>query len=67
MWLKELRKEWGLSQAALAAHTNISRSMVSMMERLDKEPSIDTILELAEVFDKPPEAVFLMVVQREVR
>jgi transcriptional regulator with XRE-family HTH domain len=56
--LKELRKERGLSQQALADYAEMDRAYISQLELGESVPSIITIFKIAEVLKiKPGELV----------
>ena len=48
--LRELRREWGLSQRALAKLLHISHSAYSRYERGQRSPSIETAYALARFY-----------------
>lgn len=48
--LKQLRKERGISQQALAAHLGISQQAVNKYENHNVEPDIETMTRLADFF-----------------
>lgn len=48
--LARLRRERGLTQAELAARLGISKSAVSMYERGNREPELDLLEKMADVF-----------------
>ena len=45
--LKELRREAGLSQDALAEKADLERTFISFLERGERQPTISTIIALA--------------------
>ena len=49
--LKELRKESGKTQVELAKMLNISRQVYANYENSINEPSLETLLKLASIFD----------------
>lgn len=51
--LKELRIERKLTQAEIAKIVNISQRAYSFYEKGEREPSIETILKLAEYYQVP--------------
>lgn len=51
--LKELRIERKLTQAEIAKIINISQRAYSFYEKGEREPSIETILKLAEYYQVP--------------
>jgi transcriptional regulator with XRE-family HTH domain len=52
--LKSYRLKRKLSQDALATKAGISVSYVSMLEREQRSPALDTLESLAKVFGVPP-------------
>lgn len=48
--IASLRRQAGMSQAALARRLQISPSAVGMYEQGRREPSVDTLVTMAEVF-----------------
>lgn len=56
--LPRLRAERSLSRAALAELVEVNVQTIGSLERGDYYPSLDLALRLAEVFDRPVEAVF---------
>ena len=48
--LAALRRERGMTQAELAAELGISKSAVSMYERGNREPELDLLQEMADLF-----------------
>lgn len=51
--LKELRKENNLTQTELAKKINISQRAYSFYENGEREPSIETLINLAEFYKIP--------------
>ncbi len=51
--LRELRTERNLTQAEIAKIINISQRAYSFYEKGEREPSIDTILKLADYYQVP--------------
>ena len=49
--IKELRKEFGLSQVALAAQMEVTKQTISNWENENIQPSIDMLVGLANVFN----------------
>lgn len=49
--LKHLRKSSGMSQQQLADATQLTRSAVGMYETSQREPNIETLIVLADVFN----------------
>ncbi len=48
--ITELRKERGFTQQQVADITNTSRSAYSQYETADRQPSIDTLIKLADLY-----------------
>jgi|HigsolmetaAR206D_1030411.scaffolds.fasta_scaffold00003_36 transcriptional regulator with XRE-family HTH domain len=48
--LKYLRKKKGLTQKELSKILNVSESSISMYEREDREPSFETLKQIADFF-----------------
>ncbi|WP_341648811.1 helix-turn-helix transcriptional regulator [Thauera humireducens] len=46
--LRELRKETGLSQEALAERAALHRNFISLIERGESQPTVDTLFRLAD-------------------
>jgi transcriptional regulator with XRE-family HTH domain len=71
--IRELRQRRGLSVGDLAIAANVSKSLVSQIERGVASPSIDTVRRLASALELPVFALFLedadsdMVVRRHNR
>lgn len=53
--VRELRKERGLSQVALAAKVGIDRSYMGFLERGERNPSLDVITKIAESLGVTPD------------
>ena len=49
--IKELRKEFGLSQVELAARMEVTKQTISNWEIENIQPSIDMLVDLANVFN----------------
>ena len=49
--IKELRKEFGLSQVELAAQMEVTKQTISNWENENIQPSIDMLVGLANVFN----------------
>ena len=49
--LKELRKEYGLTQQQLAEKLGVSKSVVSFYELKDRAPSPDIVIKLSYIFN----------------
>jgi DNA-binding XRE family transcriptional regulator len=56
--LPQLRDERALSRADLAERVEVNVQTIGSLERGDYYPSLDLALRLAEVFERPVEAVF---------
>jgi len=61
--IKQERKRMGISQEELAFKANIDRTFVSKMERCQANPSLKTLLAIADVLDVP----FIQLLTSEVR
>jgi transcriptional regulator with XRE-family HTH domain len=57
--LRERRKAAGLSQERLALDAGLERVFISMLERGVRQPSLHTMLRLAEVLDCPANLLVL--------
>ena len=51
--LKELRDKKGLSQEEIAKMINVSQRAYSFYETGDREPKIDTLIKLADIYGLP--------------
>ena len=51
MKLKELRKRKNITQACIAKNMDISTQVYSRYERGDREPSLETLIKLADYFN----------------
>jgi len=49
--LREARGRLGISQEALAARAELHRNAVSMLEREERDPRLDTMVKLARALD----------------
>ena len=49
--IKELRKEFGLSQVELATRMEVTKQTISNWENENIQPSIDMLVDLANVFN----------------
>lgn len=52
--LKSVRKEKGVSQENLALMSELDRTFISLLERGLRQPSLSTMLKLAESLNLPP-------------
>lgn len=48
--LKELRKQFGMTQAELGSKVGVAKSTLSLYETGAHEPDIDTLMKLADIF-----------------
>ena len=51
--LKKLREQEGKTQAEIAKNVNITQRAYAFYEKGDREPSIDTLIKLADYFKVP--------------
>jgi putative transcriptional regulator len=56
--LRELRAERGWTQADLAARLKVSRQTINAIETERYEPSLSLAFAVAELFERPLEAIF---------
>ncbi len=57
--VRRLREDMGLTQAELAAHTNVSRQTINAIETGKYDPSIWLAYSLSRVFGRPIEQIFI--------
>jgi len=57
--MRELRSERGWSQTELAELLKVSRQTVNAIENERYDPSLPLAFEIARVFERPIEAIFL--------
>lgn len=55
--IKTMRESRGMTQVQLAAEMGVSRSAIGMYERDEREPDLDTIEALADIFNVPMSAL----------
>ena len=58
--VKTLRKSAGWSQQDMAERLGISRQSIISIERGRYDPSLDLAIRIAQIFDKPVEAIFFL-------
>lgn len=64
--LRRLRTEKGMSQEKLALEGGLDRTFISMMERGKRQPSLRTILQVANVLAiKPSKLIELVVTEQQ--
>jgi transcriptional regulator with XRE-family HTH domain len=56
--MKERREQLGLSQAAVAEAVNVNTSYIGLLERGERVPSIEVLVELAAALDVDLASVF---------
>src|SRR5688572_4278263 len=56
--IRELRERMGLTQEDLAVRSRISVSFISMIERGERSPSYETLVQLAEALEVPLSELF---------
>jgi putative transcriptional regulator len=61
MELKEIRKNKGLKQYEVAKMLGVTKDYISMLERGKRTPSSRLIRKMAEIYNVPPEQIFLAV------
>jgi transcriptional regulator with XRE-family HTH domain len=52
--LRDLRRKAGLSQEALAGAADVDRTYVSLLERGQRQPTLETLFRLAGALDASP-------------
>ena len=57
--LRELREEYGWSQAALAEQLDVSRQTVNALETGKYDPSLPLAFRIARLFAQPIESIFI--------
>lgn len=59
--LRELRTKKGLTQEALAHEADLDRTYIGMLERGERQPTLDTLFSLARALkEKPSEIIARM-------
>ena len=56
--IKEIRKEKSMSQLELSEKANMSQSFLASVERGKKQPSVRTLLRLADALEVSPKVFF---------
>jgi putative transcriptional regulator len=56
--VRQLREQFGWSQAELAEHLDVSRQTVNAIETEKYDPSIKLAFKLAHLFELPIETIF---------
>lgn len=59
--LRELRKEKGLSQEELAYESGLDRTFISLLERGKRQPSLGTIISIANTLSMEANQFILLV------
>ncbi len=62
--LKELREKKKMSQEALAHESSLDRTFISLLERGLRQPSLSTILQIAEALKVSPVEIMKKVVKK---
>lgn len=62
--LREVRKEQGISQEALALEADLQRNYISLIERGINQPTITTIFKLAAALGVKPSAIVARTEER---
>ncbi len=62
--LRELRTKRRISQEKLALEGNLDRTFISLLERGLRQPSLRTILQIAEVLEVSPTKMMDLVVKK---
>lgn len=60
--LRKFRNDKNLTQEKLAFESNLDRTYISLLERGRRQPSLASILQLANALDIPPEQFITNVV-----
>ncbi|MEI8363735.1 MAG: helix-turn-helix transcriptional regulator [Betaproteobacteria bacterium] len=63
--LRRLRLERGLSQETVGELANLQRKYISLLERADYQPKLETVFRLAAALECPPSNLIALV-QEEV-
>lgn len=64
--LRRLRVEQGLSQEKVGELSDLQRKYISLLERADYQPKLDTVFKLARALDCTPSKLILLV-EEELR
>lgn len=62
--LRKQREERDISQEYLALECGLDRTYISLLERGQRQPTLTTILRIAEAFKIPPVDLFSLVVEQ---
>ena len=55
--LRELRKKRGFTQEELAHRANLDRTYIGMLERGERQPTLDTLFALAKALKERPSSI----------
>lgn len=61
--LKKIRNKSGLSQEQLALQSDLDRTFISLLERGKRQPSLTSILEVAERLNTPASELIRLTVE----
>ncbi|MEE0858157.1 MAG: helix-turn-helix domain-containing protein [Acutalibacteraceae bacterium] len=64
--LKDLRKEYGLTQQQVADRVWVSKSMISSYERSERTPSYEVLIKLAKLFGVSTDYLFGIETKRMI-
>jgi transcriptional regulator with XRE-family HTH domain len=64
--LRELRGKQGLTQEKLALEVNLDRTYISLLERGLRQPTLNTILDIAAIL-KIPSSHFMQLVEEAMK
>jgi transcriptional regulator with XRE-family HTH domain len=62
--LREARQTRGMSQEHLAQESDLDRTFISLLERGLRQPSLSTILQIAQTLQLPPAKLIQAVVDK---